>query len=83
MKIRKLSHAILAAELHGLDRDPDHEVGDLQDMLRIVWAALPKPARRRALRRLQAYVDESCGVEGYENDFNPEDHVNHHAHKGG
>lgn len=36
-----------AAQQHGQDSDPDHEVGDLQDMLRAMWALLT-PAQRVA-----------------------------------
>lgn len=36
-----------AAEQHGQDSEPDHEVGDLQDMLRAMWAILT-PAQRVA-----------------------------------
>lgn len=36
-----------AAQQHGEDSEPDHEVGDLQDMLRAMWAILT-PAQRVA-----------------------------------
>jgi hypothetical protein len=36
---------IAAAEQHGKDSEPDHEVGDLQDMLRVAWS-LMTPAQR-------------------------------------
>jgi len=38
---------IEAAEQHGLDDDPDHEVGDLQDLLRKAWEYMPEEARQR------------------------------------
>ena len=34
-----------AAEQHGMDDDPDHEVGDLQDYLREVWSLLTPEQR--------------------------------------
>lgn len=38
---------ILAAQVHGSTSAPDHEVGDLQECLRDIWAVLP-PALRHA-----------------------------------
>jgi hypothetical protein len=43
MDIEKL---ILAAQHHGEDSESDHEVGDLQDLLRACWATMPPKARR-------------------------------------
>lgn len=40
---------ILAAEEHGKQSEPDHEVGDLQDMLRTCWAFLSIAAKRKVL----------------------------------
>jgi hypothetical protein len=31
---------IQSAKQHGLDSEPDHEVGDLQQFLRIAWAVM-------------------------------------------
>jgi hypothetical protein len=39
-----------AARQHGADEDPDHEVGDLQDLLRAAWN-LMSPDQRTALMR--------------------------------
>lgn len=36
------------AQKHGEDSDPDHEVGDLQDLLRAAWK-LMTPEQRRAM----------------------------------
>ena len=36
---------IHAAKTHGLESDPEHEVGDLQDAIRIAWPKLPPKAR--------------------------------------
>jgi hypothetical protein len=35
------------AERHGRDSDPDHEVGDLQALARVLWGALAPDARAR------------------------------------
>jgi hypothetical protein len=40
-----LEFYIRAAEQHGKDDDPDHEVGDLQDHLRDVWTLLTSEQR--------------------------------------
>lgn len=31
---------IKAAQNHGEDSEPDHEVGDLQDLLRLAWSLM-------------------------------------------
>ena len=41
---------IEAARRHGEDSEPDHEVGDLQDVLRAAWAELTPDQRRRVIR---------------------------------
>lgn len=38
---------IEAAEQHGADSETDHEVGDLQDYLRAMWAVLSEEQRRQ------------------------------------
>lgn len=40
---------IEAAEKHGQDSDADHEVGDLQDLLRACWAEMNPQQRARVL----------------------------------
>ena len=40
-----------AATRHGQESDPDHEVGDLQDALRLAWDLLIPAARKTLLRR--------------------------------
>lgn len=37
------------AETHGSDDDPDHEVGDLQDMLRVAWGLMTPEQRRKMI----------------------------------
>ena len=44
-----------SARRHGEDSEPDHEVGDLQDALRIAWKALTLAQRRQAHREF--FVD--------------------------
>lgn len=36
---------ISAAQEHGLQSEPDHEVGDLQEILRTAWELLPENKR--------------------------------------
>lgn len=38
---------ITAAENHGEFDDPDHEVGDLQELLRLAWGLMTEEQRRR------------------------------------
>jgi hypothetical protein len=45
-----LEDYLTAARQHGADEDPDHEVGDLQDLLRAAWS-LMSPEQRSALMR--------------------------------
>ncbi|MCE6959591.1 hypothetical protein LAZ40_11040 [Cereibacter sphaeroides] len=44
---------IQAAKDHGSDSEPDHEVGDLQDMLRAAWEIMT-PEQRVTLVRSDA-----------------------------
>jgi hypothetical protein len=44
----RLDQIIGAAAKHGHDSEPDHEVGDLQDALRLAWAELT-PAKRKKI----------------------------------
>lgn len=45
-----LTRILTAAEHHGRDDDPDHEVGDLQDALGLCWKRLGPRAREAVLR---------------------------------
>jgi hypothetical protein len=38
---------IKAAANHGRDSEPDHEVGDLQDLLRVAWKIMEPTQRIR------------------------------------
>lgn len=42
-----LAEVFVAARRHGRASDPDHEVGDLQDALRIAWQMLTPAERKR------------------------------------
>lgn len=44
-----LNVLLAAAKQHGEDSDPDHEVGDLQDLLRPMWAILTPEQQRNFL----------------------------------
>lgn len=39
-----------AAKTHGLESEPDHEVGDLQDALRVAWELMSKTQRELFLQ---------------------------------
>lgn len=49
MHSEALEDHISAAQTHGENSDPDHEVGDLQDMLRAVWEIMTPEQREEAL----------------------------------
>lgn len=51
-----------AAEQHGRDSDPDHEVGDLQEGLRFLWETAT-PETRRAFVDNFAELFETEGVD--------------------
>ena len=46
-----LDKLLASAKAHGENSEPDHEVGDLQDALRIAWDLLDEAKRRELLRR--------------------------------
>lgn len=43
---RRLEALLSAAEEHGEEGEPEHEVGDLQDLARACWERLDAKARR-------------------------------------
>jgi len=63
LKRRDIEHYIRAAEQHGIDDDPDHEVGDLQDHLRDMWNLLTPEQRSAfaALSDVRARVELGTG----------------------
>jgi len=60
-----LEHLFSAAQKHGEFDDPDHEVGDLQDLLRDVWGRLSEDQKRDFLESdAAANVLEVAGCSG-------------------
>jgi len=59
--MRKLQDILDAAERHGRESDPDHEVGDLQDMLRDAWKMLSKTQRSKLLLEAAEQLDSWAG----------------------
>lgn len=55
---RSLQALLDAARAHGLKSEPDHEVGDLQDILRSCWARLSPTQRREIFAMHKDLVDE-------------------------
>jgi hypothetical protein len=52
------------AEEHGRDSEPDHEVGDLQDLCRAMWRELQDWQRQRVLASPEVgNLRESAGLE--------------------
>lgn len=49
---------ILAAEEHGKQSEPDHEVGDLQEALRVCWRLMTTRQREEAADVLHEQVEE-------------------------
>ena len=41
---------LIAANKHGMESDPDHEVGDLQDILRSCWKRLTSEQKKEVYR---------------------------------
>jgi hypothetical protein len=54
MELPDIENLITAAELHGQESEPDHEVGDLQDVLRTCWRLMSGDQRRMAY---EAHMD--------------------------
>lgn len=52
--VEKIVHA---AERHGLESEPDHEVGDLQDALREAWKRMTPEARSDTITALELWGD--------------------------
>lgn len=45
--MRDLERLLKAAAAHGRESDPDHEVGDLQDILRSAWRTMSPEQRKK------------------------------------
>jgi hypothetical protein len=46
---------VRAARIHGQESDPEHEVGDLQDALRLAFKYLPEDQQEQVLEELAEY----------------------------
>lgn len=57
-----LEKLLNAADNHGIDSDPDHTIGDLQDLLRKAWALLPPSGKLQLLRSDEASNVIDCGA---------------------
>ncbi len=55
-----LEELLETAEAHVLECEPDHEVGDLQALLRACWARLPEAERRSVHREFVAIHAEGA-----------------------
>lgn len=55
---RGLERMIDAARQHGVESETDHEVGDLQEILRACWEYLPAPARSAVCARFAELVTD-------------------------
>lgn len=59
MKDHTLECILNSAQQHGEDSEPDHEVGDLQDALRIAWELLDGKGRQTLISRFFAEVADN------------------------
>lgn len=55
---KQLDTLLAAAQAHGEESDPDHEVGDLQDMLAATWELLSQNARDDVYDDFMELIDE-------------------------
>lgn len=78
----EIEDLLACAQAHGEDDDPDHEVGDLQDLLRACWAVMT-PEQREA--GSQAWIDTMhdtlCFDECPDAEDNEEDDDDEDAHE--
>lgn len=67
-KLELIELCIHAAEEHGKDSEPDHEVGDLQDCLRDMWDLLTptQKAAFMALDGVRERIEFSLGADSFE-----------------
>jgi hypothetical protein len=58
--MKSLQRILDAARRHGEESDPDHETGDLIDVLRAVWPLVPPNQRRRVMKgeRIAGLLEE-------------------------
>lgn len=53
-----LERLLEGARQHGLQSEPDHEIGDLQDVLRFCWTLLTPEQRQQVVAEFKERVDE-------------------------
>lgn len=53
----KLEEILAAAAEHGAQSEPDHEVGDLQDVLSYCWAKLSEKNREEVYKHFKPTID--------------------------
>lgn len=54
----RVEKILAAAEQHGRESEPEHEVGDLRDALRVLWKHLTPGAREQVLAEIDLWGDE-------------------------
>ena len=67
-KMMDIKYFLRAAEKHGEDSDPDHEVGDLQEYIKVLWSLL-KPKQKKAFilnDSVQATLEGALATNEYE-----------------
>jgi hypothetical protein len=57
VQVDKLGELLAAAAEHGLGSEPDHEVGDLQDILSSCWARMTKKAQEAVYAAHKELID--------------------------
>ena len=67
LSIFSVERFLSSALRHGVDSDPDHEVGDLQEYLRSMWEILT-PEQKLAFARKESVVSTLAAAEGMEAD---------------
>jgi hypothetical protein len=53
----ELEYLFAAAHLHGQEVEPDHEVGDLQALVRTCWDVLTPEQRERVVKASAELID--------------------------
>jgi len=56
--MKRIEQIIAAARAHGEDSEPDHEVGDLQEVLRACWSTMTQKARLSVAAKFADLVDD-------------------------
>jgi hypothetical protein len=64
---RPIEQIIAAAEKHGLESEPDMEVGDLQQLVRDLWASLTLEQQKSFFNREENLVDWKLFLQMWKN----------------